>query len=147
MIKFFKKIVKFLLSRLFIITLLLFLQLALLITVIFVIGFRGVVYYIVFNIIGGLFAFTILNRDFNPAYKISWIIAILAVPFVGVIFYAMFGRIKMSKKTIARIEKIKEEKQRFYLENPGFKDFDNDDHQKIYNYLINTTTMPEWQNT
>ena len=31
----------------------------------FVIGFRGVVYYIVFNIIGGLFAFTILNRDFN----------------------------------------------------------------------------------
>jgi cardiolipin synthase len=147
MIKFFKKIVKFLLSRLFIVTLLLFLQLALLITVIFVIGFRGVVYYIVFNIIGGLFAFTILNRDFNPAYKISWIIAILAVPFVGVIFYAMFGRIKMSKKTIARIEKIKEEKQRFYLENPGFKDFDNDDHQKIYNYLINTTTMPAWQNT
>ncbi len=147
MIKIFKKIAKFLLSRLFVVTFLLFLQLALLITVIFVIGSRGILYYVIFNIIGGLFAFTILNRDFNPAYKISWIIAILAVPFVGVIFYVMFGRIKMSKKTATRIDKMEEENRSLYLENPGFKDFDNDDHRKIYNYLMNTTVMPAWENT
>ena len=147
MINIFKKIVKFLLSRLFVVTFLLLLQLVLLITVIFVIGSRGILYYVIFNIIGGLFAFAILNRDFNPAYKISWIIAILAVPFVGVIFYTMFGRIKMSKKTIDRIDKMEEENRKLHQENPGFTDFNNDEHRKIYNYLMNTTAMPAWQNT
>ena len=147
MLNILKKILKFLLSRVFIISFLLFLQIVILVVVVFKIGSQGIIYYIIFSVIGSLFAFSILNRDFNPAYKISWIIAILAVPFIGVIFYAMFGRIKLSKKTQKRISKMKEDDIEFYNENPGIKEFSNSDHQKIYNYLVNTTSMPAWNNT
>ncbi|HKM29426.1 MAG TPA: cardiolipin synthase [Bacilli bacterium] len=148
MLTFFKKLLRVLLSRAFIVSLLLFVQLFLLVFLIISIGFQqGLSYYVIFSIVGILVAFTIINRDFNPAYKISWIIAILTVPFVGVIFYLMFGRIKMSKKTRARIDKLEADNCKFNQENPGISNFDDAEHQKIYNYLTNTTAMPAWENT
>lgn len=142
-----KRIIKFLTSRLFLIMFLMFIQLNFLMLAIYKIGELGLVYYVVFNSIGSLFSFSIMNRDFNPAYKISWIIAIIAVPFVGVVFYAIFGRLKMGKKTIKRINQITENSRKFYNDNQGFSDFENSSFKKIHNYLTNVTYMPAWNNT
>lgn len=42
----------------------------------------------------------LMNKDVNPEYKTSWAVVILLLPYVGVTFYALFFRRRMTKREI-----------------------------------------------
>lgn len=53
----------------------------------------------------------LINRNVNPEYKVSWAVVILALPYIGVTFYALFFRrrmtgreIRLSREIVKRLE-------------------------------------------
>ena len=56
------------------------------------------VYFYAFCIILSIIVvMTIVNNRLNPAYKIAWIIPIMALPIFGGLFYLLFGSEHLSK--------------------------------------------------
>lgn len=47
--------------------------------------------FLLFQTIGVIISFFIVNSDLNPSYKIAWILTILTLPIFGVMFYIFFG--------------------------------------------------------
>jgi len=147
MVKFLKRIFSLLMSRGFIISLLLLTQLLLLFYIAWEIGQYGIYIYIFFNIISVIVSFGILNRSFNPAYKMSWLLLVLTIPFAGLILYLMFGRLRLSKRRAKKINELyndsaselKKNHKDVMIEDGGFK--------KITNYITNVTGMQVWDNT
>lgn len=147
MLKFFKKIFKVIMSRGFVITLLLLVQLSFIIFIAFRLWQYGLIIYIIFNILSVLASLSILNRSFNPAYKISWIMLVLSIPIAGFIFYLLFGNLKLSKNKKTRLlrlqKELKEELDKIYHDVL----VPNDDIKKITKYISNITGMKVWNNT
>lgn len=56
-----------------------------------------------------LIAFTVVNSDKHPNYKISWMLPILIVPFVGVMLYICFGSGNSGEKLRQRMNRFNEE--------------------------------------
>lgn len=54
----------------------------------------------------------IIGSKSNPAYKIAWIIPILAFPIFGGIIYLMFGGSHLSKRTKRKMSSLREESSR-----------------------------------
>lgn len=54
----------------------------------------------------------IIGSKSNPAYKIAWIIPILAFPIFGGIFYLMFGGSHLGKRTKRKLQGLDEEMRR-----------------------------------
>lgn len=53
-------------------------------------------------IVGLIFTFIIINDNINPAFKITWILIVVVLPFLGGIIYLTFGEkrlLKSVKKT------------------------------------------------
>lgn len=145
---FIKRLLKLFVTRSFILFILLLSQVALIGVAIYYIGQGGIGVYFTSHIIGGLIALSIINRDFNPAYKLSWILFVLAVPFAGVIFYLMFGNLRISKTNKRRFMRIV---QRIDIQLLKATNNIQDDLPlevaKICQYIENTTHNPVYQNT
>nr|WP_317357056.1 cardiolipin synthase [uncultured Tyzzerella sp.] len=94
-----KKIVDILFGRAMILLLAFFIQIALIIFVVF----KFQEYFFYFYLVGILFSILILlfliNSNMNPSYKIAWIIPIMLFPQLGWIFYALFSSGRFSKVT------------------------------------------------
>ena len=94
-----KKILDILFGRAAILLLAFFIQIALIIFVVF----KFQEYFFYFYLIGILFSILILlfliNTNMNPSYKIAWIIPIMLFPQLGWIFYALFSSGRFSKVT------------------------------------------------
>ena len=82
------------------------LQLLLFIAVI--IGFNEyfVFFYASSIIISMLVVLWVVNNKSNPAYKIAWIIPILVFPVFGGLFYLMYGKNRLNKRTKRKMESI-----------------------------------------
>lgn len=92
-----KKLLNFLVSRIFVVAILILLQL------IFVIG----AFYSIANlrfintaldILNILLVIYIINQQENPSFKLGWIILVLVIPLFGGLFYLMFGGRKVSRQ-------------------------------------------------
>lgn len=59
--------------------------------------------YIISQGISAVTAIRIVSNQTNPSYKIAWIVLILSIPFLGLIFYIMWGRGHNPKKNKKRI--------------------------------------------
>jgi len=100
-----KQLLRMILSRTFLILLLLLFQI--------VLFFLMVNYVAQFKYITtGLYTISVviviylITREENPAYKLSWIIPILVFPLFGGIFYLLYRRRNISKKVLARHNQI-----------------------------------------
>lgn len=62
----------------------------------------------------------VINRDANPEYKVSWVIAILLLPFFGTILYMLFYRRRMTKKEERHLRGLFEEINRHRLGSGNF---------------------------
>lgn len=49
---------------------------------------------------------TLINRDVNPEYKLSWAVVILVLPYIGATFYALFFRRRLTRREIRLLSKI-----------------------------------------
>lgn len=52
---------------------------------------------------------SIINRDANPEYKVSWLVVVLVVPFFGMALYAMFYSRRVSRSEAELMDKIQNE--------------------------------------
>lgn len=147
MLKFFKQVVKVILSRTFVLIMLFLLQIAFLLYSIYEIGILGINIYIIFLILSIIAAVFIINRNFNPAYKISWLLAIFALPFFGIFFYVLFGRLKVNKRSKRYLREGMKETENFYKLTHNDIDLEDKDFIKVSNYVTNTTSMPVFSNT
>ncbi|MEG0613947.1 MAG: cardiolipin synthase [Clostridium sp.] len=93
-----KKISNIIFSKIPIILLLILIQLGLLLSAILYFT-NNFVYFYLFSIILSIVAlFSVLNSDYNPSYKLAWVIPIMLFPIFGGLFYLLFGGKKTSKK-------------------------------------------------
>ena len=52
---------------------------------------------------------SIINRDANPEYKVSWLVVVLVVPFFGMALYVMFYSRRVSRREAELMNKIQNE--------------------------------------
>lgn len=64
--------------------------------------------YILFQIVGAVAVIRIVLNHKNPSYKIAWIAVILLIPFLGLIFYVMWGRGSYPKRIKKHIPVLSE---------------------------------------
>ncbi len=145
-----RKILKLLLSRMFIVGILIFLQLLTLYLVFAIMGD----FYLIFNTFSVIFAMMlalyIINNTNNPSYKIVWLIVILLSPYIGLILYVSFGGDGSDKKTKKKIFLINEKRQKYLIQNEEVMKKLKQENIDAYlqnNYLINTAYYPTYRNT
>ena len=68
------------------------------IVVVFVFGGAFVIFGVVSYVFNILIIFLVVNSRSNPAYKISWIFAVILLPLVGGVLYITFGKRRTVKK-------------------------------------------------
>lgn len=148
MFKFIKNTIKFLLSRVFIVSILIILQIAAVYTLFYQIAGIGLPVFVVFEVIGLFTSLIILNRHFNPAYKISWIFLILIFPIIGVGLYIMFGRARLSKKKAKLIHQTMSHNN-FIIDNDPvvLTAIQDRSIQKMANFIEYATDCKIYQNT
>lgn len=102
-------------------------------------------------LIEGLAIFVVLNivyRKKTAAYKISWIIFVLAVPAVGIVLYFIWGRQRVPRKSKKRWDEVN---QRTFLklqQNQAVFDSINDKGiQKQVELVYRLSDLPVWKNT
>lgn len=125
-----RKLLKFLFSRLVIVSLLLAVQLAF---IVFLLTFLGQAQiYVAWALQIGSLAVVlwIISKQDNPSYKLAWCIPILMFPLFGGFFYLMFGNKRMSRKRTREIEAYALTQQRTF-----------DDCSSIGRELIAATPM------
>jgi len=147
MVKFFKNIFKFLISRFFIFSMFILVQLAFVIYITWRLSYGQIYINYFFSALSIIVAIAILNRSFNPAYKISWLLLVLIVPFAGVVLYLMFGRLRLSKRMIRFLEKLYKKQAKDYKKIETEIPIDDDDFRKMTTYITNLTGMPVYENT
>ncbi len=59
-----------------------------------------------FSVLSLVFALYIVRREDNPAYKISWILVLCALPLFGLLIYLVFGDKSLSRRMRRRIETV-----------------------------------------
>lgn len=98
-----KRLLKILTGRFFAFIVLILLQLALLLAILSNLLERVDLFFSITYVLSGITVFYILSREENPAYKMIWVILLLAVPVFAVPFYIIFGNKRDSKKVARQV--------------------------------------------
>ena len=139
-----KKILNFMLHRVFIVGILIILQL--LFIILTITKFRFAMLFM--SAIGIIVLLEIINNKANPNYKIAWIIPVLTIPVFGTLFYLMFG-IKNSKKNNNKTEQIRKYNKKFLIQDEIILNNLKQENMDAYNesqYLIGNG-FPVYNNT
>ena len=86
-----KKILRFLISRVFWFSLLIVVQIGIFAVILFNISNYSTYLYAAFVLFSLIIVIWLVAKDDNPSYKITWIILIMTQPVVGWFFYLKFG--------------------------------------------------------
>jgi len=111
-----RKLCKALLSRYFISAVLILAELILLFYLMFfVYGFSGFTLAVLISV--NIFTvISLINRDVNPEYKVSWLVIIMLTPPFGMALYLLFYSRKLSRKSSDSMVKIQERLNSFDTE-------------------------------
>ena len=104
-----KKLWKFLTSRVFITSFMLFLECCIIISVLIWIGSGYYVYAVLLYAFSGIMTLAVINRNYNPAYKIAWITFILFIPLVGGVLYLIFGKHRTTRQMANALKNIEKD--------------------------------------
>lgn len=91
----------------------------------------------------------LVSRDGNPAYKIAWIIPILALPVFGVLLYLVFGKNQLSRKERARMSSVAEQYEKAMRGvSPAKPPLpERTDARRISDYLLRAADAPAFTHT
>ena len=101
-----RKILRFLFSRMVIVGVLIFLQLAFLVALLVTLEGHLVYAYPLLLVLSVGVSVWVVTGEANPAYKLSWVLLISAVPVFGGLFYLMFGNQRTPDDLKARIQQF-----------------------------------------
>lgn len=99
---------KILSSRLFVVSVLIFIQIAVIVLPMFFLSAYYIPLFLFFEFLSFLISINIVNRNNNPDFKIAWIIPVLCFPVGGALLYIMFGRTHLNKKNTAKLKEAVE---------------------------------------
>ena len=100
--------VKILSSRLFAVSILIFIQICIIVLPIFFLSTYYVPLFLLFELISFLISISIISRNNNPDFKIAWLMPVLCFPVGGALLYIMFGRSHLNKKNTAKLQQAVE---------------------------------------
>lgn len=146
-----KKFFNFIFSRIFFITCMFLMQLTLLIIFLLYFNKYFIYLYSLNLIVGMIFTFIIINDNINPAFKITWILISIALPFLGGMIYLTFGEKRLLKSVKKRLFNFS---IKFKDSMDLTKDYDienlNDSDMNVYRqakYVNTATGSPVFFNT
>ncbi len=144
--KFFKKLLKFILNKWFIFTLLILIQLVGI--SIFIYYQLNTFYFVFFGaILSVLSVLSIVRREYNPAYKISWIVLVSFLPIIGPLFYLIFGKMSVSHYLRQANRRSSRDIHTYLHDVEKNIDVENPDFKKMARYIREITGMPVWDKT
>lgn len=92
----------------------------------------------------------VVNNKSNPAYKIAWIIPILIFPVFGGLFYLLYGKNRLNKRTKRKMESIGAQmKSALPVDKKVTEELKNQDIKagNQSNYITNYSYCPVYHNT
>ena len=145
--KFFDYILRFLMSRIFMVVVIMILQLCLLLMSLYSATFESQVIRAFFACLNIFLTVYIVNRDTNTSYKLAWIILIYFIPVVGGFIYIMFAEHKIPKslRTSSMRQLVYGKTEFRNLES--IIEFDDDDVEQEFKYVKNNAYYPYYKNT
>lgn len=93
-----RKLCRFLFSRYFVSSLVILLDISLLIYLVVYASRYSVYALLSVIIINFITIFSLVNRDANPEYKVSWLVVMMLLPILGIVLYLMFYSRRLTKK-------------------------------------------------
>lgn len=117
-----KKILRFLFSRVVIVSLSLLVQLGILLLMVFRFEQSYPYLYILSIVVNTVIIISLINRKSDPAYKIAWIIPLTAVPVFGGLLYVIFGGNKLSNRQKKKMASIATRSMEALHENRSVQD-------------------------
>lgn len=143
-----KKFFRFIVSRPFFTGLFILLQLCALLLVIVVLNEYFLLFYAGSLMLGVLLVIYIVSRNGNPAYKIAWIIPILALPIFGTLLFLVFGRDTLTKREKERMDFVTEKyKSAMAASETRFPSSLPADVVCMQRYIRNTAFAPAYSGT
>lgn len=141
------RLIKIFTSRLLLVGLLVLFQFGLIVSYLYNLAFLHSLNPIL-DAMGIFIVLMVINSHSDPAFKIAWIAAVLAVPVMGVPAYILFGNRKLPKKlyngTLNSSKRLKE-----YLRNDPHStdEYRKDPHAKILRYGDDKCGFPVYADT
>ena len=147
-----KKVLKFLCSRLVIVTLAILVQFCFLLFIVLKLSSYGLYAYVSLQLVSLVVVLWIVTKQDNPSYKIAWIIAILIFPIFGGIFYLGLGNKTMDKKQAQRIrdyayKQVEESRLAAGADIDDTLGKDAPHLKRQSDYIRNAGLYPIWKNT
>ncbi len=103
------KLLKFLRNRVVVFGMLLLIQAGWLLFLIFRVGEHSALFSGILNVLSILVVLYIVYKDGNPAYKLAWVVPILAFPIFGGLLYVAMGNKRPAKKYRKAEKRLSEE--------------------------------------
>ncbi len=147
---FIRKLLKVLLSRLFIVSLLILIQLAYLFLIFTALSEYATGIFMLLEFLGLIFVVSIISKNLNPSYKIAWVVTILVFPTFGTIFYLTWGR---GGVPTAKLKQMATKEAEITSQLPKnedlFKSLKSEDENLFVqaNYIKRIATSPIYENT
>jgi len=148
--KLLKLIYKFLFSRFFMMSQILLLQVILLFGLVWSF-FNSSIYLeygvILLYLLNAILVISIINRKFNPAFKLAWIAFMILVPGFGGIVYLMFANHKAPKSLSVGMLKSLNESQGVLNQKEEYRDIISYDIANQFEYVSQKAYYPYYHNS
>jgi cardiolipin synthase len=105
---------------------------------------------VILSVISIFVVFIIFNKKSKPAYKLSWVFLILAVPVFGGLFYLLFTFQSTTKKARVQMESIIQETRAFFTPEDNalpFFEKEGRDRLRLVRYLQEYAGFPVYSHT
>ncbi|MCL2018670.1 MAG: cardiolipin synthase [Oscillospiraceae bacterium] len=112
-----KKFFSLLTSRAFLVSALMFIEIALVASVVIFLSQLFLPVFFLFLLSNIIIVIGIINRNYNPMFKIAWLIPVLAIPVCGALFYIMFGRTHLNRKNTEKLTRAYNSAEEFLVSN------------------------------
>jgi cardiolipin synthase len=144
------RFLRFIFSRKIITILLMLIQAAALLFALIFLQSKFAVVYVTLIALSFIIVYYIINKNFNPAFKLAWVIPILLFPIFGGLVYVFFQAqlgIRMFKKALA--QKVEQTKGMLKQNADILNEMDNDNKHigNLARYLHNYAGFPVHKNT
>lgn len=144
------KLLKLLFSRMVIVGILIFFQVATLVLLIWNLSNQFAYVYGIFVLLSLLIVVWMFSKDDNPSVKLPWVVVIMLFPIFGGLFYIFFGSSKISKRFRVDMDKLLLKTYDELPSNPTiFEEIQQLDKRiaSQNKYIQKTTHMPVYKHT
>ena len=140
-------LIRFMMSRVFMLGVIMLLQLALILLSLYSFSLESRIIRGLFLVLNIILTIYIVNRDVNTSYKLAWIILINFIPVVGGAVYLMFAEHKVPKSLRKSVTRQVIYGKSAYRKLGSDAAIEDEDVKQEFLYVKNNAYYPYYQNT